>query len=252
MNGGTCIERCLSPKEKFSCKCPQGYFGKLCETKLQTCLDVLIASKSFPKDDVYLLLRGSNERIIEVYCSFERPNRAWVLIESFSQTSNSIFQKSPFYKNNPQNSKSPTSWGSYRVGLDRMEYLKNKATLFRATCNFPTRTGSLRPDYLLGNLETYFDIFKEEEVSRCMKYLEINIRGHNCTECNAVTIQSNSAHLYIDVTSSPEGNSCPGHFNVSDAVSNEDNFGYYNNYNTESECAKSVESTTQWWFGQEK
>ena len=184
MNGGTCTERCQSPREKFICTCPKGYFGKLCETKIRTCMDVLIASKSTAKDGVYWLMR-SDKKIIPVYCSFEhQTNRAWALIESFSLKKNP-FKNLPFYKDDRTNSDHPSNWSSYRMGLDRMTYLQSRSTLFRATCNFPIRNGSLRPDYLRGSL-TNFDILKNEEVWGCKRYSEINIRGHNCSECQSV------------------------------------------------------------------
>jgi len=227
MNGGTCIERCLTPKEKFICKCPRGYIGKLCETLITSCMDVLVTSKSFPNDGVYYLERSDNSKIIPVFCSFEQPNRAWVLIESFSLGNNNEFKELPFYKNETKNSDHPPNWNSYRMGLGIMQYLRNKASLVRATCNFPIRPGSLRPDYLLGKL-TAFNILQKGDVFQCFKYLEINIRNNSCTECNVVTIHKPCCHLHIDVTE--KVGSCSAGVKPPDAVASEDSFGFYNDY----------------------
>ncbi|XP_028513565.1 uncharacterized protein LOC114574632 [Exaiptasia diaphana] len=251
MNGGTCTEHCHTPKEKFTCKCSSDYSGKVCEKKLAfSCMDIMSNSSTVPRDGVYMIALPYRKNVeVPVYCSFVSPNQAWILIESFSFQSKSIFERKPFYMSHSVNYNSPPKWNNFRMGLIRMKHFKSISTLFRATCDFPNRA-SLTPDLLIGALSDV-DILNDRISSECKRYKFIDIRGYNCTDCTASTTHglSHDFHFHLDVTWNH-----PCDFNPP-SKNNVDSFGYYdtvddNQYGM-STCTATPTSTTQWWFGQE-
>jgi len=88
MNGGTCVEHCHTPKQKFTWTCPSAHVGTVCENKLTSWVDVLqaVAVGQTPPNGVYNVSRAINGKmdIFPLYCAFSSPNNAWTLIESFS------------------------------------------------------------------------------------------------------------------------------------------------------------------------
>ncbi|XP_020892493.1 uncharacterized protein LOC110231784 [Exaiptasia diaphana] len=248
MNGGTCVEHCNSPKNKFTCICQKWHHGKICEKTISSCMDVRSASSMIPKDGVYELKRFDNRAIIPVYCAFQDdPRQAWTLIESFSRNQ-SLFKGTPFYIGNTQNRNLPPSWDLFRLGLLRVQYFRRRSTLFRATCDFPNRM-SLTPDLLIGRLSDV-DIINEKDIAGCRRYKFIDIRGHNCTNCTANTRHGTSFswHFHLDITH--QGDGCDFHPPVT--VQDADNFGFYDDIDGASKCTATPQSTTQWWLGEEK
>jgi len=250
MNGGTCTERCLSPKEKFICQCPRGYIGKLCQTKhITSCMDVLVTSKSFPKDGVYWITRSDkSRRSVPVFCSFEKiPTRAWTLIESFAFANNEEFKYKSFDQDYPVNRDDPPFWKHFRIGFRRMQYIHSKSTLFSATCDFPKRNGLLTPDLLIGRLSDV-DIFSSQPIDGCKRFVYIDIKGTNCSDCTAYAVQYPHQHFHIYPASHiAVYYSCDFPF-----VGHVDSFGYYNVHDDKTKCTASPSSTTQWWLGQEE
>ncbi|KAK3752265.1 hypothetical protein QZH41_002642, partial [Actinostola sp. cb2023] len=178
MNGGTCVEHCHTPKKKFTCTCPKLYWGKVCEKiNISSCMDVMVAASTVPSNGVYRITRSDNNKVVPVYCAFKSPNQAWTLIESFSLENNLIFQSKAFHQDFPRSDVTP-NWVDYRMSLPNMKYIRNKATMFRATCDYPKRVGSLAPDYLLGELSQLDIISDEVIIGACTTFLHINIRGN--------------------------------------------------------------------------
>ncbi|KAK3707603.1 hypothetical protein QZH41_017866, partial [Actinostola sp. cb2023] len=251
MNGGTCVEHCHTPKHKFTCTCPKLYWGKVCEKKLTSCVDVLqaVAVGQTPQNGVYNVYRVINGKtdIFPLYCAFSSPNNAWTLIESFSRANKDKFKTKPFYKTNYYNNYSPTNWELYRIGLKGITYIRTTATLFRATCDFPNRVGSLTPDFLLGNLSDV-DITSPNELfdGGCKKYLHVNILGNKCVDCTAATYVYFDQHIHIDVSWNTKCDFRPA------MQKSLDSFGYYDTYSNISKCTATQQSTTQWWLGAQK
>lgn len=240
MNGGTCTERCQSSKEKFTCQCAPGFAGKVCETEVQSCSDILITSRMFPKDGVYWI---KGREIFPVFCDFVFPNQSWTLIESFSLEANP-FKNLPLYSDGRKNQRRPPTWDSFRLKSSRIYHVRSKSTLFRATCNFQKKNHTLTPDLLIGRL-TEYDVIKYDEKFNCRKYVLVNIRGYECKDCYAFTAQNKTMHIHIDATRPW----CK--FHPPSAIKSEDSFGYYENVNPNSTCTAMPGSTTQWWLGKE-
>lgn len=243
-NEGSCIEHCKSPKEKFTCLCPNGYYGKVCENEFHSCKDILLFHKTLPKDGVYQLRNKQSNRLISVYCAFNAPNQAWALIESFS-LENNFFKSSPFFETFGINYDLPPSWENFRMIRGRMTYISSLSTLFRATCDFPKRSSSsLTPDLLIGELREVNLI--SEHIDGCKRFMFIDIKGHQCRNCTAFTYQGGTvnAHFHIDVTHNRCEYKPPILFNT-------DNFGYYGSIDKTFTCTLAANSTTQYWLGQE-
>ena len=248
MNGGTCIELCGTPKEKFKCFCGPTYSGKMCKTQLPiySCLDILKVAPTgtTPPNGIYEMIDHKNA-FRKVYCAFVGSKQAWTLIESFSRD-NAFLKNKAFHQKAGRNHNTP-GWESYRLGLQLLRYIRTKATMFRATCDFPNRGGVLTPDYLFGYLSDYDIINRGNVIGECMKFAHMNVRGYDYFNVSAkVWHHEDSYHLVIDCS-----RACPGFPGVPNSVPSEDCFGYYGNYNNISKCTSTAQSTTQWWLGEE-
>ena len=245
MNGGTCVELCDTPKEKFYCKCPPPFTGKLCEKGALSCLDFLDAAPigtTLPSGNYTIRFRSG---VRTVFCDFIDANQAWILIESFSRENNMAYKTKAFHQNNARSQLSP-NWEDYRPGLPFRKYMRNKTSMFRATCDFPKRGGVLTPDYLFGYLSDY-DIINHGNTWECRKFGHVNVRGYNYFNVSLFTVHfENVFHLHFECPAS-----CPGFTGVPNSVGSEDCFGFYVSYNPASKCTATAKSTTQWWFGEE-
>ncbi|KAK3744574.1 hypothetical protein QZH41_013483, partial [Actinostola sp. cb2023] len=180
MNGGTCVEHCHTPKQKFTCNCTQPFTGKICKQMVyESCVDVLKGARigTTPPNGNYTI-KQDTYLYKTVYCDFNSPNQAWTLFESFSLAMNTEFFKvKAFHQDAKRNDEAP-NWKNYRMGYSTMKYIRDKATMFRATCDFPKRVGSLTSDYLLGYLRDY-DIISHGDVTKgCFKMAHMNLRGY--------------------------------------------------------------------------
>jgi len=190
-----------------------------------------------------------NNTHFRVCCDFEGPNVAWTLIESFALSNNTKFS-SPFLKwdadINYLMEPDMDYWGAYRLAVNQMRYMRSKSGLFRATCNFPRRNGTLTPDLLIGSLSDV-DIFNTTGYISCKKFKFIDIRGYQCTNCTALTYHGDQGHFHIDVTHTYP--SCD--FQVKVSKLNSDSFGSYAVTDDVFKCTQTPTSTTQWWLGEE-
>jgi hypothetical protein len=249
MNGGTCVEHCNDPIEKFTCKCPITHFGKVCQIKTgHSCIDVLknsLVHGILPSNGIYNIIRIDTNVILTWYCAFVSSNQAWTLIESFSLANNDIFTKKVYYQNYPVNELLP-NWDKHRLSLSNMKYIRTNASMFRATCDFPNRNRSLAPDYLLGYVSDYDPLLAVDSKGTCIKLVYMNIKGDECYNCTAPAFQTKYVHhLHFDFRKECQ-------FQPSNLKRFEDNFGYYVTISPGSICTSTMNSTTQWWLGEEQ
>jgi hypothetical protein len=249
MNGGTCVEHCDNPKEKFTCKCPNTHCGKVCEKKISSCSDVFkgAAAGTIPSNGIYIITRSDTNTTVSVYCSFDSKN-AWTLIESFSLQNLGTYHTKAFHQDLPRSVNSPPNWADYRLSLDMMKYIISKATMYRATCDYPNRLNDRSTDSLIGYLSEYDLINGGDVVGVCIKCAYINIRGQEFFNTSAVVWNKvEEYHFHLDCYVM-----CGG-FNVNNAVEGDDCFGLYNPQRSAiSKCTTTQQSTTQWWLGEQQ
>ncbi|KAK3727508.1 hypothetical protein QZH41_018371 [Actinostola sp. cb2023] len=251
MNGGTCVDHCQTPKHKFTCTCPAEYDGKVCEYKrFISCMDVLRTQPN-PSNGIYAIYRHEINRIQNVSCAFERPSQAWTLIESYSIANRKKYETQSFYSNGWESNGDEPNWEDYRAESTLIKYIRDSATMFRATCEFPKRVGSITHDYLLGYLRDYDIINGEGKFSDCIKFAYINIRGQEFYNKTALIGHWNSIkHLHLN---------CGGlisncQMKLTGSEWRENCFGYYTKwpYAGKTNCTATQQSTTQWWLGEQK
>ncbi|XP_028516180.1 uncharacterized protein LOC114575466 [Exaiptasia diaphana] len=251
LNGGTCQDLCQTPKQKFFCRCPHPFTGRVCQMTASSCLDFLRNSHTkLPPNGKYTIYRSDNGSPLDVYCDFKTPHQVFTLIESYSRDNKdlSVYQKNPYHDDFPRHMDALPKWDDYRLSLSAMKYIRTKSSLFRATCEFQKRMGgSLKPDFLLGSLSDY-DIINNGDVigvTICKRYKYINIRNQEYYNQTALTYsKSNVHHIHI------EPDSFCG-FVVSDEGVSEEFFGVYNPIYPTFKCVETGSSTTQWWLGEE-
>jgi hypothetical protein len=253
MNGGSCVEQCENPKEKFKCECPAKYSGKVCQERKynNSCIDILKTSYppgAIPANGRYAIIRTDTKTTLPVYCAFDSPNQAWTLIESFSLANNYLFKREPFHKDYPRNNL-VANWDQYRLSLSDMQYVRSKATMFRATCDYPNRA-SLTPDFLLGQLQEY-DLLGGDDINNiCIKFSHIDIMGSQCFNCTAAAFHAFGTtpyHFHLDLSVNKY---CQFKSPLIIIASDTDNFGFYGTTNPKSKCTATQQSTTQWWLGE--
>ena len=154
----------------------------------------------------------------------------------------SKFRSIPFKINAPVN-ETAQNWNQYRLSLARMRSLQAYSTHWRATCSYPTHRIDFR-DYLRGNFKD-FDIVDYIGSGECKRVEYINIRGHVGKNLTVPFWQPLHEGLHTDSWHTV----CQIKVVKSGAVPEEDNFGWYHNYNPKFRCTKDTHSTTQWWFG---
>ena len=135
------------------------------------------------------------------------------------------------------------NWNRYRMSLSMMNDLSAQSTHWRATCSFPTH-GVDYTDYVRGKLVD-FDIIKFLGSNVCKTVEYVNIRGHQCSDCDVPWWQSISSYgLHTDssyTTCSFDGTQGAG--------TGEDNFGFNSNVNYNFRCTADASATTNWWLG---
>ena len=181
-----------------------------------------------------------------VWCHLDYDqNKAWTLMMSFA-TSNrkeDAIKKKPLYQDAPINNNKP-NLNKYRMSLARMSHIRTQSTYWTAVCNF-NGTMSDRRDTVRGKFSE-FDPMLYRKLGSCHTVKYINIRGHMCTDCASLWIQTSYKFIHIDSYFYYYG--CNFNYRTG-AVYSEDNFGYYETINSNFGCTKDETSTTSWWFG---
>ena len=90
-----------------------------------------------------------------------------------------------------------------------------------------------------------FDVVNFIGSNVCKRVEYVNIRGHQCNDCDVPWWQTSSGYgLHID----SYGTAC-GLDATQGSVYAEDNFGYYVTTNSNFRCTADASATTNWWFG---
>lgn len=249
LHGGTCTELCKHAKHKFNCSCAMGYFGKFCQKRQATSCKEHLEKYTRAESGVYSIFDPIKNFIYEAFCDFNDKNGfVWTLFESFSLANKNEFAVKPFYVDYPVN-ENAFDWNKFRLSFSRMKMISSNSTHVRATCNFNT-AGLNYTDYLRAKI-TDIDVIRLK-IDGCKKYEYINIRGYSCGQCTAHFAQIDIWHAHVDsYYGSQKG--CQLTSPLTGAVRNpggEDNFGFYQTVNPVHRCSSSLNSTTQWWFGE--
>ena len=153
------------------------------------------------------------------------------------------FQWKPLSIDSPVDETFP-NWNKYRMSLSMMNDLRAQSTYWRATCSFPTH-GVDYVDYVRGKFVD-FDVVKFLGIKVCKRVEYVNIRGHQCSDCDLPWWQKNyyyNLHTDSSYTTCKDLNASEG------SVDYEDNFGFYHTVNRDFRCTASDNDTTNWWFG---
>ena len=152
------------------------------------------------------------------------------------------FRTNAFSEDSPVDESLP-NWNRYRMSLSMMNDLSSQSTHWRATCSFPTH-GVDYVDYVRGKLVD-FDVVNFLGNNVCKRVEYVNIRGHQCNDCDLSWWQESGNHL-LHTDSSYTPCSFDGSHG---AVYEEDNFGHYAYVNPNFRCTADASATTSWWFG---
>ncbi|XP_028416307.1 uncharacterized protein LOC114540231 [Dendronephthya gigantea] len=167
---------------------------------------------------------------------------AWTLVQSYQFQNNTSFNRLRFGLDKPFNEKKPR-WDVYRLSKSRMQSIQDDSSQFRITCKYDT-DGMVYRDYLQAT-KTQVDIMSFDYASQpCSVVDVIDIRGHSCSKCEILLVQTNvyGIHSSIGCSFKPSGYfDCGG--------LGEDNFGWYDCANPAHRCSSSPTATTQIWLG---
>ena len=169
--------------------------------------------------------------------------KAWTLVMSWAKSNKDMaeFRSTPFSKDSPVDEDLP-NWNKYRMSLSMMNDLSTQSTHWRATCSFPTH-GVDYVDYVRGKFVD-FDVVNIQGYNTCERVEYVNIRGHQCSDCDLPWWQDGKNFLHTDSTYITCGFDA-----TAGAVPGEDNFGHYNIVNPNFRCTADANATTNWWFG---
>ena len=153
-----------------------------------------------------------------------------------------LFAAVPLFVDKPMNEDNP-HWNVFRLSLAKMKQVRSQSTHWRVTCDFQL-DGLVLRDYARAKI-TDFDPIDFKGLGVCKRVEYVNVRGHNCSDCDVAWWQDNKQLLHHD-SSKPR---C-GFDASSGAVASEDDFGLYGSFNPNFRCTKpGRESTTNYWFG---
>ena len=174
------------------------------------------------------------------------PGWSWTLVISQSLKNRDLpsFKMIPLFNDSALKEDTP-NWDEYRLSMKRISQLRHESSHWRVTCSFPQHGIDYR-DYVRVNFSEFDPLTFVSAPTKpdCKKVEYINIRGHNCSQCTSRWWQKPSQFLHIDSHfNSCEFGSSPG------SSINEDNFGYYDQYNPKFRCTKETASSTNHWFG---
>jgi hypothetical protein len=241
---------------RFTCACASGFHGTHCEHPIKSCRGYTDNVTEVPPSGNYTIIDDTNKPF-QVFCDFSwnwnREARvSWTLIQSYQFQNKTMFQK-PFYRDSPVNDETP-NWRSYRLSKSRMRSIQRDSSKWRMTCQYEMNAGLIYTDYVEG-LRTVIDVL-EFNGSVCKKVEFINVRGYNCTQCEAMMKQRHNRPFHHDSYQSHESCSfkpkdsraCP-RSNSPNKTIGEDNFGRYKCRNAAHRCSMDDRSTTQTWLG---
>ncbi|XP_028413149.1 uncharacterized protein LOC114536005 [Dendronephthya gigantea] len=224
--------------ELFSCQTSTPTWSV---AKPRSCLD---HARNGLKTNGYYNIYDASSNLITVYCDMtSEAGKAWTLVMSWATRNKDMTEfRSTFLSVDAPVDPGFLNWNKYRMSLGMMNDLSAQSTHWRATCSFPTH-GVDYVDYVRGKFRD-FDIVNFRQWRVCKRVEYVNIRGHQCSDCDMPWWQDLQSSLHTDSSYK----TC-GFDPTQGAVSSEDNFGYYSTVNPNFRCTADASATTNWWFG---
>ena len=254
LNDGTCKPGYPSDilhSPRFTCACAPGFHGNRCEQPIKSCRGYMNNNDNTSNIPGQYTIIDEMNKPFQVFCDFSWSwNRAamisWTLVQSYQFQNKNMFQKS-FFEDSPISNETP-NWKSYRLSTSRIRLIQRDSTKWRMTCRYETKDGLNYTDYVEG-LKTDIDIVEFNETKTCKKVEFINVRGYNCTQCEAMMKQKHNRPFHHDSYRSHQSCSFkPKNSTICNKIS-EDNFGLYKCTSTTHRCSMDNGSTTQTWLG---
>ena len=209
----------------------------------KSCLEYMHAGRRYSGNYNIFDLKGFS---YPVYCDLtSEPKAAWTLFMSGrtpSAAGTGFFSSVPLFVDKPTSELNP-NWNAFRLSLSHMKQLRSRSSHWRITCSFQN-DGLVLQDYVRAKVVDFDPIdFKGKGICKKVEY--INVRGHNCSDCNTAWWQGDDVPLSHD-----SSKALCGFDPSSGAVESEDDFGLYQYTNPTFRCTLSGrESTTNYWFG---
>lgn len=207
--------------------------------KPRSCFDHLRAGSRYSG---YYKIFDNEGHSFPVYCDLTSDATAvWTLFMSEETPGSNVFKALPLYVNKPTSEHHP-NWNLFRLSLSKMKQLAAHSSHWRVTCSFQI-DGVVYRDYVRAKIAD-FDPIHFIGLKMCKRVEYMNVRGHNCTNCDVAWWQDDKQMLHHDSSSAGCG------FDArSGAVNSEDNFGFYASFNPNFRCTQLPSSTTNYWFG---
>ncbi len=242
------------PWKRFTCECPDGYYGDNCDKSIRSCGGYLDVPR---ESGMYKVVQNSSNSVYEVYCHFDS-DIAWTLVQSYSFANNSLDQfQIPLSEDAPV-SENDLAWSGYRLSKPRMKSIKDDSNFLQLTCDYEKTRDMEQSDYVQIPLQ---DIRKWNQNVDFLEFRgrtsDISIdrgRGkigkYELTHCQIWFHQNKDSPLHVHIRGAVSA--CT--FNsLSCPINTYDYFGMYS-YSFHCmekvhRCIENVMSTTQLWFG---
>ena len=129
------INSLQQPWKRFTCECPDGYYGGNCDLPIMSCQGYAHSSAKSGKYKVV----DFNETVYEVYCHFDSDG-VWTLVQSYNLANGSSDSKfkqflQPLRESHPVSENAQT-WNGYRLSKKRMKSIKEKSSKLMFTCDY--------------------------------------------------------------------------------------------------------------------
>ena len=244
-----------SPWKRFTCECPDGYYGNNCEQPMTSCQDY---GNGFLKSGLYKVV-NLDMSVYEVYCHFDS-DTAWTLVQSHNVANGSIDYRhqKPLFDNYPV-SENSVNWSGYRLRRSRMKSIQKNSTFLLFTCDYEKFNHDINEsDYLqilLANIKVLGGVVGSDVLDFRIhtSYLTVG-KGHGkigkyaLHDCPIRLHQSAGVilHVHIDTSASScevDESSCSGNWRYFCSFLPDDCIAKLHR------CRRHKNSTTQIWFG---
>ena len=136
-----------------------------------------------------------NMSLYEVFCNFyTNSTMAWTLIQSYQLKHNSQFKEYSLADDRPVHQDAPVR-DSYRLSKSRMKSIQEDSSKWGITCRYDT-DGLNYTDYVRGSNKKV-DVLTYYETG-CQDVEFIDVRGYQCTGCNASIVQLPFVILHVN------------------------------------------------------
>lgn len=152
----------------------------------KSCLEYMHAGRRYSGNYNIFDLKGFS---YPVYCDLTSERKAaWTLFMSglsgrtpSAAGTAGLFSKVPLFVDKPTSELNP-NWNAFRLSLSHLKQLRSRSSHWRITCSFQN-DGLVLQDYVRAKVVD-FDPIDFEGEGICKKVEYINVRGHNCSDCN--------------------------------------------------------------------